>query len=134
MFVAHGRSNFAIQVLQDHLKEAPNDSPEPWLLLLDLLKRDGMKQEYQEAREKCMQHFNIRVVDYSEPSPAGANGGDLEDYPHVVMELQQLWGTKELEPYLMDLIYNVRTQPRQGFESNAYRDLLFILAIAKENA
>lgn len=53
VFVAHGRSNFAIQVLQDHLKEAPNDSPEPWLLLLDLLKRDGMKQEYQEARENA---------------------------------------------------------------------------------
>src|SRR5690606_8974270 len=35
VFVAHGRANLAIVLLQDHLRDFPNLSPAPWLMLLD---------------------------------------------------------------------------------------------------
>lgn len=131
VFVAHGRSNFAIQVLQDHLQESPKESPEPWLLLLDLLKRDGKSEEYAAASEACRQHFNIKVTSYS-ASASDENNGGIENYPHVLANLQQLWGKPSLEPYLDNLIYNQRMEPRLGFEAGAYRDLLFLLTIIKQ--
>jgi hypothetical protein len=134
VFVAHGRSNFAIQVLQDHLQEAPQESPEPWLLLLDLLRRDGLTNEYMKASEACQRYFNIKVAAYTEvPSPENASGS-IEDYPHVMEQLQEFWGKPELESYLNDLIYNRRIETRQGFEGGAYRDLLFLLAMVNPNA
>lgn len=131
VFVAHGHANFAIQILQDHLLEAPKESPEPWLLLLDLLKRDAMSAEYMAASEVCRQHFNINVAAYAAIA-APENTGGIEYYPHVIAELQEQWGKPSLESYLNDLIYNHRIEPRQGFEASAYRDLLFLLAVIKQ--
>lgn len=124
VFVAHGRASLAIVLLQDHLAEFPDLSPEPWLMLLDLLKRDGQASEYKAAAAACKRYFNVEIADFD--MPLQDDHSSIEDYPHVIEQLQKVWGTAEALPFLDDLIFNRRLEARQGFCRNAYLDILLL--------
>ncbi len=124
VFVAHGRANLAIVLLQDHLTEFPDLSPEPWLMMLDLVKRDGQAGEYETATAECKRHFNVAIADFNEPLQK--DHSSIEDYPHVTEQLQRVWGTAEALPFLDDLIFNRRLESRRGFGRNAYLEVLLL--------
>lgn len=131
VYVAHGRSNLAIHLLQEHLREAPTESPIPWLLLLDLLARDGLEAEYRATSIECKNHFNVNLSG-SGYAIQVLDGSSLEAYPHVMNHLQKVWGTHEAEAFLTDLVYDHRGGTRQGFDPGAYRDLVMLRTIAQE--
>lgn len=128
VFVAHGRANLAIVLLQDHLADFSDLSPEPWLMLLDLLKRDGERVAYEAAGTECRRHFNVAIANFD--APLQDDLSSIEDFPHIVRQLQQVWGRPEAIPYLDDLIYNRRLEARQGFGRNAYLEILLLRSIA----
>jgi len=133
VFVAHGYTNFAINVLQEYLHEMPADSPVPWLLLLDLLHREGDDAGYAEASTECRRHFNVNFA----ARPVSQEQDDirgLETYPHILDMLTQAWNTPEIHAILKSLIYDQRGGVRMGFEPGAYRDILFLRALAQEKA
>lgn len=128
VFVAHGRANLAIVLLQDHLTEFPDLSPEPWLMLLDLLKRDGQRDAYNSAGLECRRHFNVAIPDFD--APLYEDNSSIENYPHIIQQLQEVWGKPEALPYLDNLIYNRRREARQGFGRNAYLEILLLRSLA----
>lgn len=133
VFMAHGHGELAIHLLQEHLREAPDESPVPWLLLLDLLHRDGDSAGYAAASAQCRLHYNI---DLSRP-PVSQDvdvepGPGLEAYPHVTDRLVQVWHSADIEAFFRELIYDNRGGTRIGFEPGAYRDLLLLRAIAQD--
>lgn len=139
VFVAHGRANLAIVLLEDYLAEFPSSSPAPWLMLLDLLQRDGMKNEFEAAAIECQRYFNVSAGDFNRP--ADEDHSSVEDYPSVKQQLVQLWGTPDVIPFLDDLIFNRRLddvvfnrkiEARTGFKRSAYGDILFLRSIANE--
>lgn len=130
VFVAHGRSNLAIVLLQDHLRDFPDLSPEPWLMLLDLLKREGQAEEYESTAVECKRYFNVAIKDFN--SPLLEDNSSIEDYPHVTDQLVQVWGSTEAVPYLDDLIFNRRLEARQGFGRSACLDIVQLRSIASE--
>jgi len=139
VFVAHGRANLAIVLLEDYLNEFPSSSPAPWLMLLDLLQRDGLKEEFEAAAIECKRHFNVAAGDFHRP--AHDDLSSVEDYPSVKEQLEQLWGTPDVIPFLDDLIFNRRLddvvfnrriEARTGFKRNAYNEILFLRSIANE--
>jgi hypothetical protein len=132
VFVAHGHAEFAIHLLQEHLRDAPTESPVPWLLLLDLLRRNDNEADYNAARSDCQRHFNIQIPPLTALQPDSGKG--LEAYPHVLVQLEAVWRTAEVEAFIRDLIYDHRGGTRLGFEPAAYRDILMLRAIAQETA
>lgn len=129
VFMAHGHGDFAIHLLQEHLREAPDESPVPWLLLLDLLHRAGDNAGYVAASTQCRRHYNI---DLTRP-PVSQDvelGPGLEAYRHVMDRVVQMWRSAEIEDFLRDLIYDDRGGTRVGFEPSAYRDILLLRDIA----
>ncbi|MFO7543019.1 MAG: hypothetical protein R6W97_09490 [Thiobacillus sp.] len=132
VYMAHGHGDLAIHMLQEHLRDDPTDSPVPWLLLLDLLHRDGDSQGYDAASAECRRHFN---VDLSSPpvSQDIYTGKGLEAYPHLMERVIELWHTAEAEPFFQDLIYDNRGGTRLGFETGAYHEILLLRAIARES-
>lgn len=139
VFVAHGRANLAIVLLQDYLSEFPSSSPEPWLLLLDLLQRDNQAEAFAEAAAECKRYFNVAAGDFHQPFEQ--DHSSVEDYPQVKQQLEQLWGTSAVIPFLDDLIYNRRLndvvfnrkiEARTGFKRNAYTEILFLRELASE--
>ncbi|MGA7948535.1 MAG: hypothetical protein WCA45_00025 [Thiobacillaceae bacterium] len=125
VFMAHGHADLAINLLEEHLRIAPDESPIPWMLLLDLLKRQKLAKAFEEARIACKQHFNIRIPDLDEDDPEPGAAG-LEAYPHILAELTRLWGTPECQSYLDDLIFDRRGGIRVGFHPPAYREIMLL--------
>ncbi len=100
VFLAHGHAGLAIHLLEEHLAENPTESPVPWLLLLELLEREGLKKEYNVARLSCKVHFNLQVADLDESTGTHS----LEDFPHILAEVEQRWSSAESVPYLDSLL------------------------------
>lgn len=130
VYVAHGHASLAIHMLQEYVRNAPTESPVPWLLLLDLLLREGPEAEYRATCIACKKHYNINL---SIPvQDAATDGANLEAYPHVIAHLQHVWGYQEAQAFLADLLYDRRNGTRQGFEPGAYREIMLLRDIAEE--
>ncbi|MCA1979861.1 MAG: LPXTG cell wall anchor domain-containing protein, partial [Thiobacillus sp.] len=132
VFVAHGHGELAINLLQEHLREAPTESPVPWLLLLDLLHRAGDTAGYATASAECRRYFNINLTGHPISQDGDEPGPGLEAYPHLLETLVHVWNTPEVTDFFNDLIYDKRGGTRIGFEPDAYRDILLLREIALE--
>jgi hypothetical protein len=132
VFLSHGRTSLAIQLLQNHLLDFPKQSVTIWLFLLDLLAKENMQGVYEQTALECKEHFNIRIEAFSndEASPKQR----FEDFPRLNAGLQDVWGTPAALIYLDDLIYNSRLETRAGFEKSVLEELLLLKSIAHEVA
>jgi hypothetical protein len=131
VFMAHGHANLAIHLLQEHLRDAPTESPVPWLLLLDLLHREGDATGYAAASAECRRYFNVNLTDHP-ISQDNDSGEGLEAYPHLLEQLVNVWNSPDRDAFLKDLIYDHRGGTRMGFKPAAYRDILLLRAIAQD--
>lgn len=131
VFMAFGHGDLAIHLLQEHLRDAPTESPVPWLLLLDLLHREGDTAGYAAASAECRRYFNVNLTDHpiSQDSEAGLG---LEAYPHLLEQIVRSWNTPEISTFFHDLIYDNRGGTRIGFEPGAYRDILLLRTISED--
>lgn len=132
VFVAHGHGDFAIHLLQEHLRAAPMESPVPWLLLLDLLHRAGDTEGYAATSVACRRYFNINLSGHPISQEGKEPGPGLEAYPHLVNKLVAVWNTPDIETFINELIYDDRGGTRIGFEPGAYRDILMLRDIARQ--
>jgi len=130
VYMAHGRGDVAVRLLQEHLREAPAESPVPWLLLLDLLRRAGDADGYAAASAECRRYFNINTGTHPVAQENGIGSG-LEAYPHVLEQMVQKWNTPDIDTFFNDLIYDHRGGTRIGFEPGAYREILLLRTIAQ---
>jgi hypothetical protein len=129
VFIEHGRRTLAIQLLQNHLSEAPAESPEIWLKLLNLLAKESSETNYDEAVVECNKYFNIKAAKFGDDSEQHV--ASIEDYPHIITRIEGAWGSQHATGVLNDIIYNKRSQPRGGIEQGAFDDLFFLKMIAK---
>ncbi len=131
VYMAHGHGELAVHLLQEHLREAPTESPVPWLLLLDLLRREGDAAAYAAASTECRRYFNVNLNSHP-VSQDSETGLGLEAYPHLLEQLVHKWNSPDIEDFFNDLIHDHRGGTRLGFEPGAYRDILMLRAIAQE--
>lgn len=129
VFIAHGRTNLAIQLLQNHLEEFPTESPAVWLKLLGLLASENSESDYEVAVTECNQFFNIKLPSYAEA--LNEDESSIENHPHIVSRLEGVWGSQYAIGFLNDLIYNQQSQPREGFARNTFEELFFLRQISE---
>ncbi len=129
VFIEHGRPTLAIQLLQNHLSDLPTESPAVWLKLLKLLAKSGTEAEYDDAVIECNKYYNIKVRSFAEAALDDISS--IEDHPEIVTRLEGVWGSQYAVGFLNDLIYNKRSQPRDGFEHNTFEELFFLKQIAE---
>ncbi len=131
VYMAHGHGDLAIHLLQEHLSASPDESPVPWLLLLDLLHREGDLTGHTAACSECRRYFNINLSSHP-VSQSGETGQGLEAYPHVVQQLTTEWATPTIHDFFNELIFDKRGSTRLGFEPGAYHDILLLRTIAQD--
>ncbi len=131
VFMAHGHGELAVHLLQEHLRAAPGESPVPWLLLLDLLHREGDTAGYTAASAECRRYFNINLTGHP-VSQDNEQGQGLEAYPHLLEQMVKVWSTPDIGAFFHDLIYDNRGGTRMGFEPGAYRDILLLREVSQQ--
>lgn len=127
-FVVLGQDDAAIELLVGHLRETGGASPLPYLNLLDIYRRLGDPQAYERTRGRFNRRFNAHAPAWNAP---GAEGRSLDDYAAIMGWIQRVW------PKPLDAMAEIESMlfRRDGgelFDLPAYRELLFLYALARD--
>jgi hypothetical protein len=128
-FLALGQDESAIDLLQGHVRDHRDPSPLPFLKLLEIHKRRGDREAYDDTRREFNQRFNAYAPSWDEDLAAGRS---LEDYPTVISRLQGLWDSpvRSLEVLQASLLRG--DGDAKAFDLPAYRELLVLYGIARD--
>ncbi len=128
-FLALGQDDSAIELLQGHVREHRDPSPLPFLKLLEIHKRRGDREAYDDMRREFNRRFNAYAPSWDEELAAGRS---LEDYPTVISRLQGLWDSpvRSLEVLRASLLRG--DGDAKAFDLPAYRELLVLYGIARD--
>ncbi|CAD5373742.1 conserved exported hypothetical protein [Rubrivivax sp. A210] len=127
-FVVLGQDGAAVDLLNEHLRSSGGISPLPYLKLLEIHHRRGERKAYEAIRTRFNQQFNAYAPEWGADP---AHGRTLADYSGVLPRLQQVWprpldAMAELEALLF------RKSRGDLFELPAYREVLFLYALARD--
>lgn len=124
-----GHVGAAIDILNEFIAAAPTQAVAPWLKLLEIHRRQGAREHYEQVAAALRRHFNVCAL----PWEAHTRPGDsLEVHPHVVREIVHRWGTHACHHYLGRLLDGNRNGERRGFGPDAVDEILLLTAILEE--
>jgi hypothetical protein len=130
-FISLGQYDQAIAALHRHMAENPAASALVYLDLLGLYHRTGRKDAYEALRAKINATFNAEAPAF-EDYVEGGNG--LEACPRTLSRIQSLWPSPKVTGVIEESLFRPHTDDARRFDLEAYKDLLFLYAIAKELA
>lgn len=129
-FVVLGQDEAAIDLLMGHVRSTSGVSPLPYLKLLEIYRRRDEREPYERIRERFNRRFNAYAPEWGVDPEAGR---DLAGYPEVLERLQGLWKTPSEAMELLDTLL-FRRDVGPTFDVPAYRELLFLYGIARDQA
>ncbi|MDR2092888.1 MAG: hypothetical protein LBP58_06190 [Azoarcus sp.] len=129
IMLSFGRVNSAAEALANFIENNPKAAIAPWLKLLEVYRESGQRAEFDKIALKLNKTFNVRTVDWDNFAEFRDPAHGLEEIPHIMMRLQQLWGTRECQAYLQYLLRDNRDETRLGFMLTAVDDILCLNAI-----
>lgn len=129
VFVALGRSEQAILMLNDYIESHPRVSVHPWLYLLDLHRAGGRKAEFSAVAKRMHQSFNVMAPSWDAAAVVMVVPTSLEEFPHILTRLTGSWGSKDCHDYLNGLIEDNRGGERTGFSLQVLEEILLLLAL-----
>ena len=130
-FVVLGQDEAAIELLMSHVRSDGGISPMPYLKLLEIYRRRGDDDAYERIRERFNRRFNAYAPDWDSDL---LQGRSLLDYPDTIVRLQQLWSAPARVMETLDASLFRRNKVDETFDLPAYRELLFLYAIARDLA
>ncbi len=128
-FIVLGQDDAAIDLLESHVQGTTGASPLPFLKLLEIYQRLGRRSDYERVQAEFNQRFNGYAPAWESDLMHGRN---LPDYPGVVDRIQSLWSSPAKA---MDVLERSLTRPDaevETFDLPAYRELLFLYAVARD--
>ena len=130
-FVVLGQDEAAIGLLEAHVQGTDGTIPLPFLKLLELYQRLGRRADYERVQAAFNAHFNAHAPTWESDLQQGQS---LADYPGIIERLQALWSAPARA---MDVLEKSLIRPgseTETFALPAYRELLFLYAIARDLA
>ncbi|KAF7598034.1 MAG: hypothetical protein CGU28_15040 [Candidatus Dactylopiibacterium carminicum] len=88
-----------------------------------------MKMEFEALSQQFNKLFNIRPAAWDEFEIERAKPTSLEDLPHLATRLEALWGTRECQVFLYELLRDNRQGTRQGFPLAIVDEILLLLGV-----
>lgn len=132
VMVSMGLSDSAAQTLIEHTHEKPRQSPLHWLKLLELFRQLGREQDFERTSREVRKYFNIQPPNWNRYSVESM--ASLEDYPHIMAVLRQVWNSEDCEDFLYDLITDNRGGTREGFPLSVAEEILLLIEVKSGTA
>jgi pilus assembly protein FimV len=130
-FVVIGQDEAAADLLSKHLKSDAVISALPFLKLLEIHRRRGDKTAHGTVAEAFQRRFGAAAPTW-EASATGGRG--LDDYPAIFTRLQALWASpRDVMRALESALFH-RDPTDELLDLAAYRDLLFLYAVARDRS
>ena len=96
-------------------------------------KTADMRAEFDGLTQQLNRTFNVKVVEWDDFDMEKASSETIERMPHIIAELERLWGTVECQAYLHKLLRDNRDGTRQGFPLAVIDDILCLLGILNQH-
>jgi len=141
IMLSFGRVTGAARTLEEYLAALPQESLRPWIRLLQIYERNGMRKEFEALTLKLNRNFNVEVIRWSGGEPSeelellpveGVPGKavTLEEIPRIRDQIISLWGRPECSDYLEKLLRDNRDGLRSGFTLPIVEELLFLIDLS----
>lgn len=129
IMMSFGRTQGAAETLADYIRSNPRQAVKPWLKLLEVYHVAGMRAEFEALTRQLNKTFNVKMIGWSDFKVAHSTPESIEQMPHLVARLQELWGTQEAQVYIHQILRDNRNGTRQGFPLAVVEELLLMLAV-----
>ncbi|GAA5158632.1 hypothetical protein GCM10025770_03390 [Viridibacterium curvum] len=129
IMLSFGRVQGAAQTLADYIRANPLQAVKPWVKLLEVYKAGDMRAEFEALTLQLNKTFNVKPVAWDDFEIAMRAPESLEHIPHVQERLCRVWGTRECQAWLHQLLRDNRQGTRQGFPLAIVDEILLLLAI-----
>ncbi|MCM8611321.1 hypothetical protein [Accumulibacter sp.] len=141
IMLSFGRVSGAARTLEEYIAALPQESARPWIRLLHLYQRNGMREEFEALTVKLNRNFNVEILAWENEKVSGeleliplagaaAKARTLEDVPRLRDEIVALWGKPECLGYLENLLRDNRQGKRKGFPLPVAEEILFLIDLA----
>ena len=128
-FLALGQEQATIDLLSGHVENPKNNSPTPYLKLMEIHRRRDDQMAYEKLRMRFQRRFNGRVPDWATPE---SEGKTLEEYPSVSQTLTACWGTPASAMKLLRSFLFRQDGQTAPFDLPAYRELMMLYSVARD--
>ena len=129
IMLSFGRPQGAAETLARHIEETASDNPRPWLMLLDLYRRSGLKGEYTRLLPAMRSKFNIQAPAWDELQTPASGLKSLEEYEHIAARIAATWGSQACMDYLYHLVHDNRDGQRNGFPLEVVEEIVLLLLV-----
>lgn len=145
IMLSFGRVKGAAQALQDYIDNNPQEALQPWIRLLDVYRMAGMKDEFENVSKNLNQNFNVEVQKWDvkpyqssaldlvlDEAVGGASDNKpqgLEDMPHIMQAIVDMWRSPDVVNYMYQLLHDNRGGQRSGFSLGVVEEILFLVEI-----
>lgn len=129
ILVSMDRINEAISLLRQHLDEQPRSSLQPWVYLLDLYRTLDKQEAFTELAKRFHLAFNVMAPQWEQKQIAMVVATTLEEFPHIIDQLQSMWPNPESRDYLEALIKDNREGERAGFSIEVAKEIALLISI-----
>lgn len=137
LLVSYGRLKSAAEALQEFINAKPKEALQPWVRLLDIYRRMGRREEFEQLATDLNRNFNVERVVWGEDShaivealteePARGNRPlTLEGFPHIMERIVSSWGSRECLAFLQDLLHDNREGSREGFSLPVIQEIVLL--------
>lgn len=131
VMVSMGLAASAAESLAKHIATHPRQSLQHWLKLLDVYRIQGSREAFEKAAEEMRAHFNVRAGTW-EHSADLPTRTSIEDFPHLLRNLQSTWREPGCVQYMHSLLTDNREGTRSGFSQSVAEELLLLIAMLSE--
>lgn len=130
VFVALGRAERAIEMLEEHLAAYPRASANPWLYLMDIYRSMNKRDEFTAVAKRFHQSLNVIAPQWDTTHQnMMVVPRSVTEFPHIMTRLSDTWGTLDAQDFLNHLLQDNRGGERQGFSMEVLEEILLLLAI-----
>ncbi|MBS1209006.1 MAG: hypothetical protein H6R19_1404 [Proteobacteria bacterium] len=129
IMMSFGRVHGAAQTLADFIRSNPKQAVKPWIKLLEVYRVANMRAEFDALSTQLNKTFNVKTVEWDNFELLRQAPESLEDMPHILTKLTELWGKRECQAYLHSLLRDNRQGTRQGFPLAIVDEILMLLGV-----
>lgn len=131
MLAAQNSADEAIEHLKWAIKAKPKVGINVWLFLLELLRKENLKDAFEKFAYQMHQNFNVMTPLWEERAVAMVVAESLEEFPYIVKFLTDKWPDQKMIPYLEKLINDNRNGERSGFSKAVIDEILLLIVVLK---
>ena len=129
LLVSINRNQDAIAHLKSTIKIYPKLSINHWLFLLEIFKKLDAKEDFENYAKQLHNTLNVMAPVWHESNPSIYVPQHLEEFVHIIENLQTIWPSTQAIDYLRNLITDNRDGDRVGFGKNVLCEILMLIEL-----